>query len=205
MAKTENIIFRCSEDLKNAIQAKLQDTNMSISEYVTSLIQMDLSHNEPTPLSAADRIIGGLHFSLPERFGVVMYAGGREYPLYPVQAGRRLTDDFLDQLLLQKGDTADFAFLSCPDGGNCITLSFSEDGLKIFEEKNNGKCYDFISIRLQEFRAAFLAHVKKYAIYFEAPYNYQAIMLRPFDEMVKKMQRYQPKAGQIISRIDEGL
>lgn len=202
MAKTENIIFRCSEDLKTAIQSKLQDTNMSISEYVTSLIQMDLSRNEPTPLSATDRMYGGLHFSLPERFGIVMYAGGREYPLYPVQAGRRLTDDFLDQLLLQEGDTSDFTFLSDPDGESRITLSFSEEGLKVFEEEKKGKGYDFINIGLQEFKAAFLAHVKKYAIYFGAPYNYQAIMLRPFDEMVKKMQRYQPEASQIISRIN---
>lgn len=63
MVKTENIIFRCSEDLKNTIQAKLQDTNMSISEHVTSLIQINLSHNKSTPLLTADRIVGMLHFS----------------------------------------------------------------------------------------------------------------------------------------------
>ena len=204
MAKTENIIFRCSEELKFAIQEKLKDTGVSITEYITSLIQTDLSYNEPTSLSAKDPLMGGLHFSLPERFGVIMYAGGREYPLFPAQTGRRLTDDFLERLLLQEGDTAEYVFLSDPEKETHLTLSFFADGLKIYEERNNGKSYDFIGIGLQEFKTALLSHMKKYAIYFAAPYNYQAIMLRPFDEMVQKMQRYQPQAERIVSRIARG-
>lgn len=54
----------------------------------------------------------------------------------------------------------------------------------------------------QSFRNAFLKHVKKYSLYFVAPYNYQAIMLLPFDEMVAKMKRREPEAKELEEKIN---
>ena len=147
-----------------------------------------------------------ISFTLPERFGVTMTitdsAGNRHsFGLYPEDEHKRLTDDFLDQLLKNKTDCADYNLLSEPGSRMHTLLSFNDGGVIIHQSEGTHQVIDVFPIMHHAFKEAFIAHVGKYAIYFAAPYNYRAIMLRPFDEMVRQMKKHQDAADKILEKI----
>lgn len=138
-----------------------------------------------------------LSFSLPQQFGVKMYVDGLECEMY-AETGR-LSDVLLDLFSKGEDSTVSIVLYDAPEkeDRNPLYISFTEHGMDI-------KCQKFardFPLTYEEFKAAFLAHLEKYAIYFVAPYNYQAIMLLPFDEMVEKMKKREPQAKELIERI----
>lgn len=137
-----------------------------------------------------------LRFTLPEQFGVTMYINSSPYKLYPLHG--RLTDSFLSELLSSSGINKGFSFYSDPEHQHTTLLCFSEGHMSIIQDN----CEHIYPIPFQTFYNALLAHLKTYALYFAAPYNYHAIMLKPFELMVKKMKTYQPKADEIINKIE---
>ncbi len=147
-----------------------------------------------------------ISFTLPERFGVTMSimdnVGNRHsFGLYPEDEHKRLTDDFLDQLLKNKTECANYSLLSEPGSRMHTLLSFNDGGVIIHQSEGTHQVIDVFPITHHDFKEAFIAHVRKYAIYFAAPYNYKAIMLRPFDEMVRQMKKHQDAADKILEKI----
>lgn len=138
-----------------------------------------------------------IRFSLPEEYGVQMYINSDEYSLYPVKD--RLTDSFMDQLIHTASTKNDqeFELYDSPEKDSKVILKFHNQNLEI-HTKNKKIIHE--NIPYDAFVDAFLNHVRKYAIYFAAPYNYKSIMLKPFDEMITSMKKYQPEADNILAR-----
>lgn len=139
-----------------------------------------------------------IRFTLPDEYGIKMYINHDEYSLFPPEG--RLTDSFTDQLLhAASSNQCKFELFEDPERKNKIILDFSNKSLKICM---SDKAISYSNILFEDFSNAFLAHVRKYAIYFAAPYNYKAIMLKQFDEMVSSMKKYQLEADKIIDKIN---
>lgn len=145
--------------------------------------------------------ISEIMFSLPEQFGVTMTIDGDTYPLFPNET--KLHEELIATMSDKQEDRKLICLLDAPKDDMCgfISLEFQRDTLAI---SRNGVINHY-NMPYQHFRNAFLQHVKKYALYFVAPYNYQAIMLLPFDEMVTKMKRREPEAKALEEKINSIL
>lgn len=195
--KDEVIRFRVTATRKNQIDNRIKSLgkNMNITSYMENLIDQDLASQE-TMITGECKGNSVIRFSLPDQYGVTCFLDSDEYSLYPLSG--RFSDEFLD-LLKANRQNQDVQLLLYADEEKekNIQLVFTENNLCI---TRNG-FYKNYNISFSEFADAFLSHMKKYAIYFAAPCNYKAIMLKPFDEMVKKMQTYQEKADVIVKKI----
>lgn len=137
-----------------------------------------------------------IHFSLPEQFGVTMYIDGVEYMLFAEEG--RICDAALT--MFSQDCPKQLVFYDAPEAEErkTVCMSFSPEGMLI-ETRHSSRVFN---ITYDDFKSALLAHMKKHAIYFVAPYNYQAIMLLPFDEMVLRMKKGQPEADALVERIN---
>lgn len=139
-----------------------------------------------------------LTFSLPIQFGIKMYVNGIEYRLYAKEG--RLSDYLIEMLQNEGLEEKKLSLYDAPEAEERrpLYISFTAKGMCV-ETEHSARTF---AVSYDDFRNEVLKHIKKYALYFVAPYNYQAIMLLPFDEMVIKMKKRQPEADALIGKIN---
>lgn len=139
-----------------------------------------------------------LSFSMPELTGTDLCIGNDMYTLYA--KNERLTDTFLDTLIncyVTNSYDLDYTLYTDLNYKNAVIFHFSKEFLSI-ESKENTKTYQ---IAFNYFCETFFDNIKKYAIYWAAPANYRAWFFAPFDDFVKKAERYREKGNDIINKL----
>ena len=140
-------------------------------------------------------------FSVPIEFGIEMYNENKKTTLYAGH-NKRLIDEFLDELIAvreKRSDKTSFTLYNGnEDNSKPIILSFADSKMIVTEEE----CKYTIDIDFDMFFNAFIQHVRIYALYYVAPFDYFSVLNNsPFTEFTEEIEKYRPQETVLLQKI----